>query len=265
MSMTELFEEGRLTEATDVALAGVKASPADADRRFRLALLACFAGDFDRADRQLDVLSTQHPEQAVAVALLRQLLRAEVARRDFFTAGRLPELMEAPSELVQCYLKGVVCLREGDAEEAARLLAEAEERRPLLSGTCDGKPFDDFRDLDDTVAGVWEVMTATGKYAWTAMDAVASIELAEPKSWVDLLWRPARLEMRNGGTAAVHFPTRYWSSPKSDSDAIRLGRETDWTGGDGSPVQGVGLKMFLAGDEAVTISDVEKLEFHAPS
>ena len=71
--------------------------------------------------------------------------------------------------------------------------------------------------------------------------------------------------MRNGGTAAVHFPTRYWSSPKSDSDAIRLGRETDWTGGDGSPVQGVGLKMFLAGDEAVTISDVEKLEFHAPS
>ena len=73
---------------------------------------------------------------------------------------------------IELHLEASICLREGDQAKAAQLLAEAEESRPHPTGTCDGKPFDDLRDLDDLVAPVFEVLTSTGKYYWIPMERV---------------------------------------------------------------------------------------------
>ena len=83
----ELYQAGQLDEAMEASLALVKASPADVGLRFQLAELSCIAGDLDRADRQLDTVTNQDPKAAVGAALLRQLIRAELSRRECFFEG----------------------------------------------------------------------------------------------------------------------------------------------------------------------------------
>src|SRR5258706_12943878 len=97
MQAKEHFKAGQLAEAIAAAKEEVRAQPANISPRVFLAELLAFAGDAERAEQQLDTASQVDPKQAVAIALLRQLLRAEVARRQFHAEGRLPEFLDQPS------------------------------------------------------------------------------------------------------------------------------------------------------------------------
>src|SRR5262249_14919690 len=87
----QLFYAGPPTEATAAAAEEVRKQASDLAARLFLTELLCFAGDLERADKQLDLISSQDPKQGYGVALVRQLIRAEQARQQLFTEGRLPE------------------------------------------------------------------------------------------------------------------------------------------------------------------------------
>jgi len=260
MTAQDLYEAGQLSAAIEAALSEVKSKPTEVSRRYQLVVLLCFNGELERADRQLDMLSTQHPDSAMGVALLRQLIRAELCRREFHTAGRVPEFTDEPTELIKRHLKASICLREGEAGEAANLLAEAETERPRIVGVCDGQPFEDLRDLDDLLAPVFEALTSSGKYYWIPIRAVTSLEMPPPGSLADLLWRPVRLTMLNQPPGAVYMPTLYVGSDQDEQENIRLGRATQWLGGEGAPVRGRGLRMLMVGEQARPILDIGHLE-----
>src|SRR5262249_44059097 len=162
-------------------------------RRVFLGELLCFAGDFERADKQLDALGQLVPEAALGVALFRQLVRGEQARQQFFSEGRVPEFLGQPSALLQLHLQASICLREGKPADAAALLAQAEQQRTRPAGTCDGQAFDDFRDGDDLTAPVFEVLTSNGKYYWIPIEQVEWVELRPLERPRDLLWRRAHM------------------------------------------------------------------------
>jgi type VI secretion system protein ImpE len=262
MESRELFRTGRLKEAIEAAVEDVRGSPADVEKRSFLCELMCLAGDHVRADRQLDALGNLDPKYAVGVSLLRHLVRAEGARRQFHADGRVPEFLEQPSEELRLRLQAAVCLRTGDAREAARLLEAAEEKRAPVGGTSDGVPFDDFRDLDDTTASFFEVLTTNGKYYWIPIGRVDLVEFEAPGHPYELLWRRARLVVRGGPDGIVYLPALYQGSHLHADDSFRLGRATDWQGGgDDAPVRGVGQRTFLVGDRDVPIMDLKKIEF----
>ncbi|HSG71383.1 MAG TPA: tetratricopeptide repeat protein, partial [Planctomycetaceae bacterium] len=73
MSVQELFSTGQIAQAVEIVTADVKKKPGDIESRALLAQLLCFKGELERADKQLDVISTQSPESAMTVALFRQL------------------------------------------------------------------------------------------------------------------------------------------------------------------------------------------------
>ena len=260
----EHFSAGRLTEAISAATAEVRSKPTDVAARLFLAEMLCFAGELERADRQLDVLVDQDTSVAVGIALFRQLIRAEQARRQFYAEGRLPEFLDNPPARLQTHLKASIALREGDGAEAARLLADAEGERPQVSGECDGPSFDDFRDLDDLTAGLFEVLTSTGKYYWIPTESVVSIELKKPQRTRDLIWRQASMSVRNGPDGEVFLPVCDCRGGEEGGDAAKLGRTTDWTGGDGAPVLGIGLRTFLVGEQDRTILEIETIQFGQP-
>jgi type VI secretion system protein ImpE len=79
----ELLNAGQLTEAIAAAKELVKSSPKELEHRWLLGELLILAGDYDRADAQFDTMMTVEPKAAVAVTPIRQLLRAESARRQF--------------------------------------------------------------------------------------------------------------------------------------------------------------------------------------
>jgi len=264
MNSSELYQAGRLTEAVDAALAAVKKTPSDTSRRGQLCELLCFAGDFERADKQLEAIGNLDPQTMPGVSLFRQLIRAETARQQFYAEGRLPEFLTEPSPVLRLHLEASIRLREGEKSEAAEMLGQAEQQRVKVSGVCDGKPFDDLRDLDDMTAPLFEVLTSTGKYYWIPMERVESLEFREPKRPRDLVWRRTLMTVADGPDGEVFLPALYPNTHTSDDDQLRLGRGTDWIEEPGEPVLGVGLRMLLLGEEEMTILQPTHIEFNVP-
>lgn len=255
-----LFRAGRLAEAVDAANQAVRRAPTDLAARVLLAELLVFAGNLERADVLLDAASQMEPEAAVVVAEFRQLLRADMARRQLRRDGRVPEFLGEPTDQQRLQLAALVALRAGDLAGAARLAGEAETARPRVTGFAGDAAIDDFRDADDLAAGSFEVLTTTGKFYWIPTERVVSIEFHPPKRARDLMWRRATMSVRAGPDGDVYLPAIYGSEDASLADALKLGRETDWVE-DGGPVRGVGQRLFLAGEEAIGIMDLTTLEF----
>src|SRR5690606_38301686 len=159
-SAKELFEAGRLDDAIKALNDVVKTNPRAVDPRGFLAELLCFAGNLERADLQLDIIAEQDPKLVMGVALFRQLIRGEQARRQFFAEGRAPELLDAPPEHLKLHIEASILLRDGKPAEAAEILARAEEARPHVRGKLNGQAFEDMRDLDDLTASFFEVVTS---------------------------------------------------------------------------------------------------------
>ena len=260
-----LFEAGRLADAVAAANAAVRKAPADLAPRVLLAELLLFSGNLDRADVVLDAGSVIDPQAAVVIAEFRQLLRADVARRQLRRDGRLPEFLGEPTPALAAILRACVAVRAGDPAEAAVLAAHAEALRPRITGTVDGIAFDDFRDADDLNAGYFEVLTTTGKYFWIPTERVETILFDKPKRARDLYWRRANMSVRSGPDGVVYLPAIYGDDNTATTDELRLGRATDWTEESAGPIRGVGQRMFLAGQDLVSIMDVTELVFNAPA
>jgi type VI secretion system protein ImpE len=261
----ELFKEGRLREAVSAALAGVREHPTDTARRLFLAELLSFSGELERADNQLDALTSLDPTLLPLVHSFRQLIRAEQARQEFFAQGRMPEFLDTPDEVVRLLLEGSIAIREGATPEATRLLSQAEEARPALAGVCNGQPFRDFRDLDDLCSGILEILAANGQYYWVPMERIESLEFRKPARPRDLLWRRTHLIIRDGPDLEAVCPVIYAGAAAEADDPHRLGRATTWRGGDGTPVRGVGQRTFLVGEEAIPILEIEAVAFRPPT
>ena len=259
------FEAGDIQAAIQAQNTEVKAHPADIDRRGFLAELLCFAGNLDRADLMLDTVLKQAPASAPAIALFRQVIRAELARRQLFAEGRVPEFLGEPEPSLQQALAATIALREGHVAEALAAVTRAEESRPPVPGTHNGQPFDDLRDIDDVTAGLFEVLTSTGKYYWVPMARVERIEFRAVERPRDLIWRRAHMVVSDGPDGEVYLPALYCpvgaEAETRWDDRARLGRVTDWVGGDGAPVRGIGQRTLLVGDEAIPLLELGTIDF----
>lgn len=260
MDAKDLYREGKLTEAVARQNEAVRSKPSDVRERSFLGELLCLAGNLERADAQFETIEKLEPKSGPTVALYRQLIRAEKTRQEVHKDGRVPDFLGDPPEHVRLRLEASVALRAGDAAEAARLAGRAEEARPSVAGRCDGAAFDDFRDLDDLLGGTLEVLTSTGRLLWIPVERVVSIECDAPAQPLDLLWRPALMEVRDGPDGKVFLPAVYVCEEGLD-DRARLARSTDWIDAGGDLVRGVGLRTFLVGEEARTLLELGRLDF----
>jgi type VI secretion system protein ImpE len=261
MTPGELFQAGKLAEATQAALEAVKKHPTDTDRRGQLIELLCFSGDLERADKQLETIGQQDPGAQVGVSMLRQIVRAENARQQFYSDGRLPEFLGEPSEALKLRLAASIAMREGKAVEAADKLAQAEELDKPIRGTCNGEPFDHFRDLDDFCSGFFEVLTSTGKYYWVPIERVELVEFRAPERPKDLLWRRCNMKVNEGPEGEVFIPSIYAGTQRDGDEQLRLGRGTQWVEETDSLVRGQGQRMFLVGNADLSIMQLQELVF----
>ncbi|MDE1906608.1 MAG: tetratricopeptide repeat protein [Rhodospirillales bacterium] len=262
LKAADLFRAGRLADALAAANAEVKKAPTDLGSRVLLAELLLFSGNLERADVILDAAGQLDPSAAIVVSEFRQLLRAETARRQLYRDGRVPEVLDELEPTGQASMKALVALRAGDMEEAARAASEAEELRPRVSGTAKGKPFDDFRDADDLIPGYIETLTTTGKYFWIPVSRIESMEFHPPKRPRDLAWRRCSMSVKAGPDGDVYIPVLYFAEGEVD-EAHRLGRATSWSEGEG-PVRGTGQRVFLAGEDDLSIMQLDDVSFQLP-
>jgi type VI secretion system protein ImpE len=253
-----LLLEGQLEEAVSILNNEVRTHPTATDGRALLAELLCVSGNLDRADTMLDAISTIDPGAAIGVALFRQLIRAEQARTQFYTEGRVPEFISKPDAVLELELQASIAVREGNFAEASARLAEREAARTPVAGVADGTAFDDFRDMDDLGAAHLEVLTPNGKYFWIPVSTIGSIELRRPERRRDLIWRRAHVSVEAGPDGEVFLPTTYFT--RDATVAERLGHSTDYTTQAGGAVFGRGLKEFMVGEQIKTILELGKIK-----
>jgi len=256
-----LFHAGKLDDAIAVAQSTLRKAPTDINARVLLGELLAFAGNLERADVVLDAASAIDPSTAMVVAEFRQLIRADIARRQLFRDGRVPEFLADPTETQRLQLSALVALRAGDLAEAKRQTDAAEAARPRAPGKHGDAAFDDIRDADDLLAGSFEVLTTTGKYFWIPTERVQTLEFHPPKRPRDLLWRRASMSVAHGPDGEVYLPVIY-AVHEQLTDALRLGRETDWREAEGT-VRGLGQRLFIVGEDAVPIMELGNLRFDA--
>ncbi len=252
---TRYWEDGRLTEAIAAAEAVLRVTPLDEGSRRFLVELLCFSGDLDRAERQLDILLGRTSRPPVGYALLRNLIFGERSRRAVEEGHEAPHMAgDAPTLGLK-----LLMLQRGGMTGAGEAMPG---NGPPLRGTAEGARFAGFRDLDDVFAAVFEVITPDGRLVWLDMRLVDRLMLPKPERARDLLWRPVEVYLANGATLQGFMPALYVGSHLAESEALRLGHETDWrSAGEGQPVRGVGLRLFGVDETVRTVLEPGELCF----
>ena len=234
MKAQELFRAGKLGEAVQALGGELRENPTDARRRTFLFELLCFAGDYPRAEKQLDVLASDGRAAEMGALLYRAALHAERIRQTIFEKKDYP-------------------------------LTEPESDVPL-GGSLNGKPFQFFSDSDPRLGARLEVFAA-GDYLWIPLHHIASVEFQPPTRLRDLIWAPAIVRtgpaFKGKELGEVLLPVLSPLSWKHSDNQVRLGRATDWQDDGTGNVVPVGQKMFTVDEDEVPLLEIRKLEFAA--
>jgi type VI secretion system protein ImpE len=264
MKAKELLDAGHLSAATEQLDQEVRSHPTDSRLRTFLFELLCFAGNYPRAERQLDVLAQQAATTEVGVQVYRNVLAAERARRRLFSEGLRPGFLFDPPPYVHLHLEAVNRVREGNPTEAVALLEASEHSRPRLQGRIEGQPFLGFRDGDDILAPFLEVIVHN-RYIWLPFEQIKHLTISIPQRLRDLLWIPAALESHHGPVGEVFLPVLYAGSSEHADDRLKLGRMTDWRVVTEGLAVGVGQHLLLVDEEDKGLIEVREIEFAAES
>jgi type VI secretion system protein ImpE len=233
MPARELYQSGQLNAAIQAVVAELRDNPMDAKRRTFLFELLCFAGEYERADKHLEVLGQSSPDAATGALLYRAALAAERTRHELFGKGEFSEARSAPE---------------------------------ALRGTLNGQPFESLEDADPRIATRLEVYAA-GDYLWVPMEHISSIQMEAPKRLRDLIWIPALVRtgpaFQGQELGQVLIPALAPFSFRHADDAVRLGRATVWEEQGDSGAVPFGQKTLLVDGEEVPLLEVRSLEINA--
>ncbi len=229
MNAKELFHAGRLDDAVQALVAELKNDPANDRQRTFLFELLCFAGAWDRAEKQLDVLARAGGNTELGALLYRGALAAERTRERTF-AGEL------------------------SASDS-----------PPPAGALNEQPFEWISDADPRIGPKLEVFAA-GAYMWIPFAQIESIEIPAPRRLRDLLWTPAVVhtgpDFQDKDLGEVLLPVLCPLSAHNTDDQVRLGGVTVWQESPAGAIP-LGRKVIIVDDEEIPLLEARRLTFNA--
>lgn len=203
--------------------------PADRAQRTFLFELLCFAGEYQRAEKQLAVLADGNMDRETGAIVYYAALHAEKSRHELFEKKNFPP-----------------------------------EPAGSPQGELNGKAFTEIRDADPNIGARLEVFAA-GAYVWLPFEHVAQLEMEAPRRLRDTLWAPAQIQtaasFQGKDLGEVLIPAIYPFSWKRPDTSVWLGRSTEWVeeeAGWGFPA---GQKIWMVDGEEFPFLEVRSLRF----
>lgn len=227
MDAKQAFDAGDLQAAIDAQIQVVKATPADTRARTFLFELYSFAGLWDKADKQLEVLAVQKAQAAWGVSVYQNIIAAEQTRAKVFRDAAKPETFIDPPPFLQLHLDAIAKLRLGEEEAAMQLLAQAAEQRTSVDGELNGQKVSGLKNADELLAPFLEVILMRD-YVWVPWEQVKTLSLMPPQAPRDLIWAAAKLTLTDGVQRSCYLPAIYSGSGQVENPAVKLGRQTEW-------------------------------------
>lgn len=233
MTPLALYREGKLREAIKALGEELRSNPLDAKRRTFLFELLAFAGEWDRAEKQLDLLAGANAGAAAGTLLYRSALHAERTRQAMFLNHETPPL----------------------TDEAVH------------GGEWNGKPFTEIGDSDPRIGANLEVFLA-GSYTWIPVHYLRKLEIEPPVNLRDLMWAQARVEtssdFRLQELGEVLIPALCPLSSRHADESVNLGRESAWEPDEAYGEIPYGAKMMLVDGVEVPLLQIRSVVWSAP-
>jgi type VI secretion system protein ImpE len=234
MKAKTLLEAGKLNEAIEALNGELRDNPGDVQRRTFLFELLCYAGNYDRAEKQLALLNpADDPKIEMGALLYRAALHAERERQAMFAEGKFP----------------------GSATPDA------------APGRVNGKAALEIEDGDTRIGARLELFAA-GQYMWLPFRQIARIKIEPPKRLRDLLWLPAVVHPVEGFAGAelgeVILPAIAAGSIHHADANVRLGRVTEWIEIGENDAAPLGQKLLIVDGEQIPLLEIREIEFNHP-
>lgn len=235
MDAQQLFRAGKLTEAISALNLQLRDNPADQRARTFLFELLCFTGDYDRAEKQLNILEQEgNKDSFLATLLYKAALHAEKLREEMFEKKRFP-------------------------------LQRPDDGNSLVQGKLNGKEFQSLADADPRIGEKLELFAA-GDYLWISFHDIAALRLEPPKRLRDLVWAPAKLvtgpAFRSRDLGEILLPAISPLSWQHPDETVRLGRVSEWCEDETGEVAPFGQKNLLVDGEEFPLLEVRELEVY---
>jgi type VI secretion system protein ImpE len=228
-----LYREGKLREAIKALGDELRSNPLDVKRRTFLFELLVFAGEYDRAEKQLDVLAGANAGAAAGTLLYRSALHAERTRQAMFANHEAP-----PTKPGTVY-----------------------------PGVWNGTAFSEFRDSDPRIGANLEVFLA-GSYTWIPIHYLRRLEIEPPANLRDLMWARARVEtsadFRLQELGEVLLPVLCPLSSRHEDETVQLGRESAWEPDEAHGEVPYGAKILLIDEVEVPLLEIRSVTWTGP-
>ena len=200
--------------------------------------LLCFSGDFDRAEKQLNILEQEgNKDSMLATLLYKTALAGERMRAGMF------ENKSYPKHAVN-------------------------GKTTLVRGKLNGKEFMTLSDADPRIGAKLELFAA-GDYLWISFEDIASIHIEPPKRLRDLFWIPAKVgtgpSFRSRELGEILLPALSPLSWQHSDDEVKLGRVSEWCEDEQSEVAPFGQKNLLVDGEEFPLLEVRELLIYPPA
>ena len=264
MTAKELIQAGRLTEARASLSEEIKTVPTNTAARTLLFQVLAFSGEWEKAERHLDILALQNARAETGVLVYKNLVTAERKRLEVYRGERCPSFMTATPPYLDLFFAFRKSLTQGNSAEAESLFAQVGELLPVISGVLDGVPFSDLKDGDSFLLNFLEVFI-NDNFIWIPFDSIRELSVQPPKTLLDLLWIPARIVTWEGLTTNCLLPVIYPDSASHENELVRMGKMTDWNNLGGGFFRGMGQHVFLIDDEEKGLLELRDVTFTVPA
>jgi len=224
----ELLRAGHLDEAIAALGSELREQPSDTQRRMFLFELLCFAGNYDRAAKQLSILADSGPEVGKLTTYLGAVLQAEQTRQSMAASGEMDTLTVDSGP-----------------------------------GSWNDVPFSHLEDADPRQCSYFEFI-GYSQYHRIPISEVLSVEMDAPARLRDLIWCPARISFRQRPDETIEalIPALTAGACQHADPLVRLGRVTLWEDRDGVSVPR-GQRLFQTNNTDWPVLELRNLRLGA--
>lgn len=241
----------------------IKNAPGDPSQRWLLFQLLCIQGDWLRGLKQLQLYAQLQVNFEQQAQVYRGLIGCELFRIECFAGKRKPfSILTHPAWVAQ--MLDAIALNQQGEEASADSLREASLNAAGESAgmNAPGTAFTWISDSDSWLGPVIELVVG-GMYAWVPFSQIKHISSESPKNVLDLLWKPARLQMTDDSEHRVFLMARYCGS-ESGEDVLKLCQKTLWDEQGRTSVRARGQKTWQTDRGDIGLLDITSCSFNLP-
>lgn len=260
ISLQQTLQGRSLADLVQQTESEIRQEPGDATKRWLLFELLCIFGEWPRALKQLEVCMQMQPEKmAERVQIYHALIDCEQTRKECFSGKRQPGSILPLPTWTQQMIDAIALNSRGEEAAADELRETALNAASEVPGESNFGAFEWISDSDTWIGPVCEVAIG-GSYVWLPFAQMASLKMTAPTSLLDFLWNPAILTLSNQSVMRCFVFSRY-SGSETESDQIRLCRETVWRENGRTSIRALGQKTWQTSAGDLSVLDLRTCEF----